>query len=288
MGSSQLSPSWSLPRDRASASMMIAEPVPDLSQLPRFNKPPVVEVAIGVEFLPIPALTVIPLVELRPIWNDIYPHVEEQPAIRSAPLGGPSLPGFSFEVGMGVPPIRIWLLNENRSELLQIQNDRIVLNWRANFGSSYPHYRELEPRFLANWQRFQAAISDRALGELRPITAEVTYINRFALDQGDTLFDALSIFNPEAPLRNAEPSIQLIVDILTSDGATRFGEQKISASRSPDNAEQVQLVSVTRVGFFLEEERPIEMALRRAHASAVTSFANVTSAKMHQRWERTL
>lgn len=286
MGPGQLLPSGSTPHHRAASSMM-AEPVPDLDRLPRFSKPPVVEVAIGVEFLPIPALTVIPLVELRPIWNDIYPNIEEQPAIRSSQPDGLSLPGFSFEVGTGVPPIRIWLLNENRSELLQIQNDRMVLNWRANFGSSYPHYHELEPRFLSNWRRFQTAISDRALGELRPITAEVTYINRFSLDQGETLFDALSIFDTASSFKNAEPSVQLSVDIITSDGATQFGEQKISASRSPENAEQVQLVSVTRVGFFLDEEDPIEKALRRAHAYAVTSFANVTSAKMHQRWERT-
>jgi uncharacterized protein (TIGR04255 family) len=188
---------------------------------------------------------------------------------------------------MGVPPIRIWLLNESRSELLQIQNDRLVLNWRANFGSAYPHYQELEPRFLANWYRFQKVIADRALGELRPITAEVTYINRFTLGEGETLFDALSIFDPSAPLKNAEPSIQLSVDLIASDGTTQFGEQKISAARSQDEAKEVQLMSVTRVGFFPAEDSPIEVALRRAHAIAVTSFADVTTAKMHQRWERT-
>jgi uncharacterized protein (TIGR04255 family) len=265
----------------------MAEPVPGLDQLPRFDKPPVVEVAIGVEFLALPALTVVPLVELRSIWKDIYPHIEERPAIRSAPPGGSPFPGLNFEIGMGAPPIRIWLLNENRSELLQIQNDRLVLNWRANFGSTYPHYHQLEPKFLANWDRFKKAMADGALGELQPITAEVTYINRFALEDGETLFDALSIFAPDALLRKAEPSIQLSVDIIASDGSTKVGEQTISASRSRDEGYEVQLMSVTRVGFFLGEDQPIENALRRAHATAVASFANVTTAEMHQRWERT-
>jgi uncharacterized protein (TIGR04255 family) len=266
---------------------MMTESVPNLDQLPRFNKPPVVEVAIGVEFLPIPSLTVVPLVELRPVWNDIYPHIEGQPAIRSIPLGGPAFSSFNFEVGKGLPPIRIWLLNESRSELLQIQNDRLVLNWRANYGSLYPHYQELEPRFLENWHRFQKAIDEQALGELRPITATVTYVNRFPLYDGETLFDALSIFDPDAPLKNAQPSVQLSVALIASDGTTQIGEQKISAARSQDEAKEVQLRSITRAGFLPADDYPIEMALRRAHATAVTSFANVTTAKMHERWERT-
>jgi uncharacterized protein (TIGR04255 family) len=265
---------------------MMAEPAPGFDQLPRFDKPPVVEVAIGVEFLALPALTIVPLVELRRIWKDIYPHIEERPAIRSAPPGGSPFPGFNFEVGTGVPPIRIWLLNENRSELLQVQNDRLVLNWRANFGSTYPHYHQLEPRFLANWYRFEKAIADGELGELQPITAEVTYINRFALEDDETLFDALSIFVPDAPFGKAAPSIQLSVDIIASDGSTKFGEQTISAAHSRDEEKEVQLMSVTRVGFFLAEDQPIENALRRAHAIAVASFADVTTAEMHQRWER--
>jgi uncharacterized protein (TIGR04255 family) len=265
---------------------MMTEPVPNLDQLPRFNKPPVVEVAIGVEFLPIPSLTIVPLVELRPIWNDIYPCIEEQPAIRSIPPEGSPFPGFNFEIQKGVPPIRIWLLNENRSELLQIQNDRMVLNWRANFGSAYPHYRELEPRFLVNWHRFREAIADRTLGELQPIIAEVTYINRFTLEEGETLFDALSIFDPNAPLKNSEPSVELSVDLIASDGTTQFGKQKMSAARSQDEGKEAQLISVTRIDFRPADDRPIEMALRRAHAIAVNGFANVTAARMHKRWER--
>jgi hypothetical protein len=79
----------------------------------------------------------------------------------------------------------------------------------------------------------------------------------------------------------------LSTDLFASDGVTQFGEHKMSAARSQDEAKEVQLMSVTRVGFFTGEEHPIELALRRAHAIAVTGFANVTTAKMHQRWGRT-
>ena len=264
----------------------MAEPDRDLDHLPRFDKPPVAEVAIGIEFLPLPALTVVPLVELRSVWKEAYPNIEEQPAIRRAPSSGFPFPQLGFEVSVGIPPIRIWLLSQDRSELLQIQNDRLILNWRAHFGGTYPHYHQLEPRFLDSWQRFREEIVERSLGELRPITAEVTYINRLVLEQDETLFDALSIFARDAPLRNAEPSVQLSTDLIASDG-TPFGQQTISAVRSPDQSEEVQLTLVARVAISHEEDQAIEAALRRAHAVAVTSFADVTTPKMHQRWERT-
>lgn len=264
----------------------MSEPVPEFEELPRFANPPVVELAVGVEFLSLPSLSVVPLVELRPLWSQEYPHIEEQPALPSTNLGASPIPGFNFEVGTGVPPIRIWLLNENRSELLQVQNDRLVLNWRANYGSEYPHYRELEPRFMRSWALLQNAVADRSLGELQPISAEVTYINRFTLEDGETLFDALSVLQSNSHFEKSEPAIQLTTPIVTADGSSQYGEQKISASRSRDEKREVQLLSVTRVTFFLTESDPIKNALRRAHASAVVNFAQVTTGKMHQRWGR--
>jgi uncharacterized protein (TIGR04255 family) len=264
----------------------MSEPVPGFEELPRFANPPVVELAIGVEFLPLPSLSVVPLVELRPLWSQEYPRIEEQPALPSMNLGKSPIPGFNFEVGTGVPPIRIWLLNENRSELLQVQYDRLVLNWRANYGSDYPHYRELEPRFMRNWALLQSAVAERSLGELQPITAEVTYINRFTLEDGETLFDVLSVLRSNSHFEKSEPTIQLTTAIVTADESGQYGEQNISAARSRDEKREVQLMSVTRVSFFLGESDPITKALRRAHASAVTNFAQVTTGKMHQRWGR--
>jgi uncharacterized protein (TIGR04255 family) len=163
----------------------------------------------------------------------------------------------------------------------------VVLNWRANYGSEYPHYRELEPRFMRNWALLQNAVAERSLGELQPITAEVTYINRFTLEDDETLFDVLPVLRSNSHFEKSEPTIQLTTAIVTADGPGQYGEQNISAARSRDEKREVQLMSVTRVGFFLGESDPITKALRRAHASAVTKFAQVTTGKMHQRWGRT-
>lgn len=265
----------------------MSEPVPDFEGLPRFTNPPVVELAIGIEFLPLPSLSTVPLVELRPLWSGAYPYVEEQPVLPSRNTGKAQIPGFNLELVTGVPPIRLWLLNDNRSELLQVQNDRLVINWRANYGSVYPHYRQLEPRFVENWAILGRAVAERSLGQLQPIIAEVTYINHFALEDGETLFDALSVLNRNSPLESFEPVIQLGSPIMTADGSTQFGEQSIAVNRSQDGGREVHLTSVAQVGFFRGDSDPITNALRRAHARAVTNFTEVTTDRMHQRWGRT-
>ena len=39
---------------------------------------------------------------------------------------------------------------------------------------------------MRSWALLQNAVADRSLGELQPISAEVTYINRFTLEDGET------------------------------------------------------------------------------------------------------
>jgi uncharacterized protein (TIGR04255 family) len=259
--------------------------------LPSFERPPVVEVAIGVEFLPLPALTVVPMVELRPILRDRYPHIEEQPALPSVPVGGPR-PELNFQIATGIPPLRIWFLSEDRTELLQVQGDRLVLNWRADFKNPYPRYRQLAPTFFRNWEIFEREVRDRALGELQPIVAEVTYVNRVQLEDGESLFDVLSVFESRPILRHAQPELQMGVP-LVDDGGTeaephQFGQQLITAGRVPTaKGNEVHLSIATRVEISRDTPEPITDALQRAHVIGSTTFVEITKPTMHDRWGRT-
>jgi len=48
--------------------------------LPSFDRPPVTEVVVGVQFSPL-AIRAIDLAPLRQIWNDEFPIVTEQPPL---------------------------------------------------------------------------------------------------------------------------------------------------------------------------------------------------------------
>ena len=95
--------------------------------LPSFERPPVVEVAVGVHFLQLPGLNTVALLRLAQMWVTRFPIVREQPA--SPPPGLPVGP-IIFQVQNALPPLRYWLLTDDESLLVQIQHDRLLLNWR--------------------------------------------------------------------------------------------------------------------------------------------------------------
>jgi hypothetical protein len=90
--------------------------------LPEFEKPPVVEVALSVQFDRLNAS----VAHLGLLWHrfrDRFGQVEEKPELPPAfERFGPAkrMPGVRFEVG-AVPGLRLWFLDEKGSELIQVQ-----------------------------------------------------------------------------------------------------------------------------------------------------------------------
>ena len=77
------------------------------------------------------------------------------------------------------PLPRIWFLTEDKKELLQVQNDRFVRNWRRlDDEDEYPRYEDhIRPSFLADLKDFSSFIADKGIGVLKPNQCEVTYTN---------------------------------------------------------------------------------------------------------------
>src|SRR5438132_13880540 len=131
-----------------------------LRPLPEFESPPVSEVALSIEFLPLPAWRVS---HAGLYWSHIrkdYPHTDVQPPIPSQIE--------KFGEGLWQPPLlrfeisnpdvtRSWFITEDRTRLIQIQRDRFVINWRKVHGDEvYPRYdREMRPRFELEWGHFK-------------------------------------------------------------------------------------------------------------------------------------
>jgi uncharacterized protein (TIGR04255 family) len=75
---------------------------------------------------------------------------------------------------------RLWMLNEKGSELLQVQEDRFIRNWRRydDRGAVYPQYAEhLRPEFEKDLAEFAQFLATEGHGEPEFDQAEVTYIN---------------------------------------------------------------------------------------------------------------
>jgi uncharacterized protein (TIGR04255 family) len=119
--------------------------------LPDFEKPPAVETALGVRFAPISGWNVFHYGLLLQEFREDYPVQELRPPIGDVMIQIPP-PDTDF-AGM---PVRCWFINEQSTELVQIQNDCFIRNWRKTESSpDYLHYEFTRPRFERDWVKFK-------------------------------------------------------------------------------------------------------------------------------------
>lgn len=96
--------------------------------LPVFEKPPLVEAALAVQFERLPTLRAPQLGYVWQAFRDRFPKTEEQPLLEPVfeQFGLPpgSRPGIRFEFSVLPSTPRLWFLNDSGTELVQIQQDR--------------------------------------------------------------------------------------------------------------------------------------------------------------------
>lgn len=157
--------------------------------LPDFRKPPLVEVALSVQFEPLPGLTT---AHVGLLWQRHYrqrlPLIEEHPPLDPAieDFSPPVPQGVTIAFGSKPPARRVWFLNEEKTELLQIQPDRFGRNWRkADELDRYPRYEAIRDRFSDEVGALAGFLTEEQLGSLSINQCEVTYVNHVDLDAPD-------------------------------------------------------------------------------------------------------
>lgn len=270
---------------------MSETPTPDAA-LPEFDAPPVVEVALGIQFRPVFGLRPIELGGLRETWRAEYPLAQEQPPLPpqvEAPTAGPLQ--VQFVVGPGLQT-RVWFLNEPQTELVQLQHDRLTVNWRQAVPDApyprYPHVREVFQRRFADLRDF---VDDRHLGSLSVIQAEVTYINAIEPNEGQLgrLGGALSNWQPPTSHHLGEPEQARAAMVFPVHDAGRPPVRMyvaVDPAQRPDGR-PVLFLTITVRGAPAGDD--LNAALRfmdQARNHVVRSFTELTPETMHTQWER--
>lgn len=150
--------------------------------LPDYERPPVVETILGVQFAKIRGLT---NAHLGAFWQYLgredWPNAIDAPPVpaqferfEKAPAWAGAGARLTLTQDLAV---RIQLRNAQNNRMLQIQNGRLHLNWLGFGGDAYPRYDNVRADFEALWMRFRDFSADLSEGELRPNQWEVTYLN---------------------------------------------------------------------------------------------------------------
>jgi uncharacterized protein (TIGR04255 family) len=258
----------------------------DGRELPDFDRPPVVEVVLGVEFQPVPNLGAANLTRLADGWVERYPLLEEMPPLPPSPLPGSQFDLPGVVVSVGAPAVRMWRLSAARDQLLQVQRDRLLLNWQRQEAATYPHYDQLRPPFRDALSDLVTFVEREGLGTVRPTAAEVTYVNR--LDQDPDGTTALRQTIRGASLQSerlGRPGVLRINQAWNREHEGRPAVLSITADSTPIGG---AILSLSYREALLSSFQVIDVlaALDRGHADIVTTFLEVTTDEMHARWGR--
>lgn len=264
--------------------------------LPAFERPPVVETVLGVEFAPIGRWG-IPHFGLY--WEAIrtdYPEFVVQPPLRShiEQFAGASFgPNQARLEPLAEPAARCWFINEAQDRLIQVQKDRFIHNWRRPEQSRvYPRYGALRPLFEAEWERFLAFVRQHALGDPEVRQCEVTYVNHIEMDDGWRSFSDLNAVLPfwkglgDADFLPEPETAHVEVRFLMPDQRGRLHAELRHALRGAD-AKEVLLLTLTARGRPSSSKTADVMSwLDMGREWVVRGFEDLTTEEMHRRWGR--
>lgn len=267
--------------------------------LPDYDDPPVIEVALSVQFEPLKALRTPHLGLLWERYRERFPRIEEQAPLPRVfeTFGGQPEPGppFRLQLVERPEPPRVWFLNDAQTELVQIQQDRFARNWRRlDSNEPYPRYEPIRDSFLTGLDTLNEFVRSMSLGEIIADQCEVTYINRITSEADEDLTRDLSravrIWNdiPSPVPGTASEDSRFATRYLMKEGDEPIGRLMISGGPARSSEDRpIVLLTLTARGKPLASGRDgVARFLDAGRATIVHAFTAITTDEMHRRWKR--
>lgn len=161
------------------------------ANLPDFQSPPLNEVVLGVQFAPAQGYQQIRAGEVWELYRAEFPLVEEQPPLPPTfeTFGLPfQVNPFNFGFITGATHDRFWFVSQNKDEIIQFQQDRLLHNWRkvGNSNNSYPRFEKIVASFEAELRRLEKYFDGLSAQNIKCNQAEISYTNHIQLDREGT------------------------------------------------------------------------------------------------------
>lgn len=243
-----------------------------------FVRPPVAEVSLGVVFSPRPDLLIAHIGDFWNLIRDRYPRSEHAQLILAegeAPV--------QDRFGNWLP--RVWFLGEDNCMLVQIQQDRLYVNWRATEKDvPYPRFPAVKAEFDRVWGLFVGRVAELTGAPPVPVRVELSYTN-FIL-AGETVKSTADLSKVLKDYRWADdhkylspPStVALNMTFPLRSGAGNLRVRTASAQRARDKARGLHLE--LQVVATLNEGQSLNELVEEGHETIVHAFEDLTTAEM--------
>jgi uncharacterized protein (TIGR04255 family) len=269
--------------------------------LPDFKNPPVVEVALSVQFERLANLRT-PHIGL--LWSEYkaeYPKIEDQQPLESVfedfHSEGQVRPRVTIQLSSSPPVPRCWFLNDAGTRLIQVQADRFIYNWRKGEGErDYPRYESVRDGFEKEFRKFREFISKQGLGDIKPNQADVTYVNAvYVRDVGGShanLDKLLTLFSNtySEPLQIEMETVSMSARLLIKNDEGK-PEARLHITIDPVftvfDTQPIFLLKLTARGKPKgESTADVIDFFNLGRVWIVKGFTSITTKHMHEQWER--
>ncbi len=263
--------------------------------LPEYDNPPLTEVVCGVTFQPLDNFIATHFGILWGIYQPDFPKVEEL-----APLASPIeiIEGQEYEANLNftnIPPLpRQMFISQDARNIIQIQRDRFIFNWRKlELNDTYPRYEKVFDEFKDKLGKFNGFLENSQM-QIVPAQYELTYVNQ--IEENDlwkTNKDLINIFpkfqsNIETGLILKEPeTINSRISFLLPNKMGRlYATIKTGAVRKANN-KKVIILDLTVRGFNRKNLTEMSNWFEVAREWIVKGFTDLTGDKIQKEvWKR--
>jgi uncharacterized protein (TIGR04255 family) len=265
--------------------------------LPDFDNPPVTETVLGLQFTPLSKFDV---PHYGRYWTKIkeeYEHFEVHPAVVSTvderESDVPTKQGKIFINFPNGPNFRCWFIDKSHTNLIQVQRDRFILNWRKVRGDEqYPHYEHIRPKFEQEWVRFCEMLTEEGIETPKVNQCEVTYVNHIEFDSELTGGSELKRFiaswsgATSGEFLPKVDKVSLNTNYMMDGKNGRLRISMLPVLRMGDGMEVLQL-DVSATGRPTSSKTPdILEWMDKGREWVVKGFADFTTPEMHKKWRR--
>lgn len=262
-----------------------------MAKLPEFDVPPVIEVALDVQFRTIPELHGLRLAPLWDAWRADLPVLQEQPPLASLIEGSGGESSQQVEFVTVLPHPRYWFLSADGTELVQLQQDRLAVNWRAIHGAEYPRYQAVRAMMERRMAQLENYLVAEGLSAPQIVQAEISYVNAIAVDadeRGDLtrLFRAWSGLPAHHLGEPAEARLNLTFDVPDLGKSPVRLYVTVGPGQSPDGSSGLFLNLTIRGnpgGLGIDDALHF---IDGGHEHIVQSFDELTTEALHKLWRK--
>lgn len=269
------------------------------AELADYTAPPLTEVVLGVQFNSIDQFL---SPHLGLVWERFkanFPNVEEHPPLLPTfeTFGAhPQLfPAIGLQMLAANLP-RVFLINNDRTQLLQVQRDRFLHNWRkVETGGDYPRFERMLETFELGLETFADVVSKEQLGGVVPNQCEVSYINHISVPADGNLYSVISkVFAQHTEkmvlddLGAPEDLRFLLRYVIRDDSGAPIGRVIVSADPAwrADGGTIIQLTLTVRGKPARPTIEGVVEFLECGRSHLIGAFTKLTSPEMHKEWGR--